>query len=257
MAEPARNEAPAPTSMDEQHDPLQEQKQPPTLPLEDAAIKAPEERNEELEIAIRGALEGPGKDLGRLCKTLGENFCLAPPRPKKRVVRAAGYDSGSDTTSPADQEHSGSSSGGSETGGDHAAAAVSGGGGGRDKAAHDSEDDEHGEVLRAVAAAARVRCAMCACCCRCCCRCLCPEWGKGRRMHMLVDCSFSGPKCFLVFFLPSRAIFKYVVRNQTGAAAGARPCPFFVFSFYRRFAYPSSRSTHTRDCGRDFNSKME
>lgn len=176
MSEPAQSEAPAPTAMDEQqHEQLQEkQQQPPILPLEEAAPKAPEERNEELEIAIRAALDGPDKDLGRLCKTLGEKFCLAPPPssrsrrgPKRGVVRAAGYDSGSDTTSPADQEHSSS---GSETGGDHAAAttAVSGGAGCDDV-------NEQDEVLQAVAAAARVRCA-CIPICRGCLfvLCLCP-----------------------------------------------------------------------------------
>lgn len=38
------------------------------------------QRNEELEITVRSALEGPDKDLGRLCKSLGEAFCLQPAR---------------------------------------------------------------------------------------------------------------------------------------------------------------------------------
>lgn len=164
MAEPAPNEAPAPAAMDEQPDHQQVQQHPPALPLEAASAKAPEERNEELEIAIRGALEGPDKELGRLCRTLGDNFCLAPHRPKHSVQAAAGYDSGSDTTSPADQEHSSSSSG-SETGGDHAAvprgAPGEGGGGSSDNGKDMTDsggDDEHDEILQAVAAAARVSC---------------------------------------------------------------------------------------------------
>lgn len=149
------HEAPGPTTaMDEEHS----QNLSPALPLEEmAAANDPVERNEELEIAIRGALEGPDKDLGRLCKTLGENFCLAPPRPRA-AVRAAGYDSGSDTTSPADQEHSSGSSSGSETGGDHhAATAVSGGaaGGGQDKDSSEQQQQQD-DILQAVAAAARV-----------------------------------------------------------------------------------------------------
>lgn len=179
--EPAQNEAPAPTAMDEEHDQQQNHQQLPALPLDEAAVaaKAPVERNEELEIAIQGALEGPGRDLGRLCKTLGEHFCLAPPRPK--AVRAVGYDSaGSDTTSPADQEHSGgsSSSSGSETGRDHAA--VSGGAPrGTSSGKNNKADAERDETLQAVAAAARVRKSCCACrLARCRVFVSEPEWGK-------------------------------------------------------------------------------
>lgn len=143
-------------AMDEKHDQQRNQDQQlPAPPLpEEAAANAPAvERNEELEVAIRGALQGPDKDLGRLCKTLGENFCLAPPRPK-RAVGAEGYDSGSDTTSPADQEHSSTS--GSETGGDHAAAVSGGAPSGPSSGKDNGGGGEQDEILQAVAAAARV-----------------------------------------------------------------------------------------------------
>lgn len=152
---------PAPAPMGDENSQQQQdhhQEKPPALPVEGAtAAAAPAagtERNEKLEIAIRASLSGLNKDLGRLCKTLGEAFCLSPLRPTAAGV--AGYDSGSDTTSPADQEHSSS---GSETGADHAATAaaaapaviaVSG-------APSSAEDAETAEVLHAVASAARVR----------------------------------------------------------------------------------------------------
>ena len=126
------------------------QQQPPPALLEPAAASAGAEapaqevgRNKALEAAIRHALEGSTKDLGRLCKTLGESFCL----PSTRPTRTVGYDSGSDTTAPADQEHSSSSESGvgSETCGE---ACVSTGKG--------SKELEDGNV-RAVAAAAEVR----------------------------------------------------------------------------------------------------
>lgn len=54
----------------------QQQKSPRTRTLR----MADPQRNEELEIKVRSALEGPDKDLGRLCKSLGEAFCLEPAR---------------------------------------------------------------------------------------------------------------------------------------------------------------------------------
>lgn len=71
-----------------------------------------ESGNQELEAALQKALDAD--DLGELCKTLGEAFCLPTRSP-----RAEGYDSESDTTAPADQDQSSSESGtGSETGGE-------------------------------------------------------------------------------------------------------------------------------------------
>lgn len=108
-------------------------------------------RNERLEAAVRQALDGSTKDLGRLCKTLGESFCL----PSARPARAVGcYDSGSDTTAPADQEHSSSESGvGSETCGEASVSTAPTGVVGTGKG---SKELEHGNV-RAVAMAAGVR----------------------------------------------------------------------------------------------------
>lgn len=144
MAETVQDATPGPAVAGDEH---AAQKKPPSPPLEAEAVP----RNEKLEAAIRTNLEGPDKDLGRMCRALGENFCLAPPRPK--AARASGYDSGSDTTSPADQDQSSS---GSETGGDHAG--VSGGAAQSDDGCRSSGDDDHDdEVLQAVASAGRVR----------------------------------------------------------------------------------------------------
>lgn len=112
-----------------------------------------EGRNEQMEDAVRKALEGPGKDLGRLCKILGEAFCLPSPGSS---ARSAGYDSGSDTTSPADQDQSSSESGNhSELGGDAVPLLVAGQG---DAISGENQTKkyEDGDV-RAVAAAAKVR----------------------------------------------------------------------------------------------------
>lgn len=134
------------------------EQQPPPAPLEPAAAtagaEAPVGRNEALEAAIRHALEGSTKDLGRLCKTLGESFCL----PSTRPARAVGYDSGSDTTAPADQEHSSSSESGigSETCGEACVSTSTGptiGLVGKGKGSKELEDGN----VRAVAAAAEVR----------------------------------------------------------------------------------------------------
>lgn len=71
-----------------------------------------ESGNQELEASLRKALDAG--DLGKLCRTLGEAFCLP-----SRTPRLEGYDSGSDTTAPADQDQSSSELGtGSEIGGD-------------------------------------------------------------------------------------------------------------------------------------------
>lgn len=75
-----------------------------------------ERRNCDLEAAIRDALEGPSKDLGRLCMILGEEFCL-PPTSLAQQRATSGEDFDSDTTAPADQDQS-SSSEASETGKD-------------------------------------------------------------------------------------------------------------------------------------------
>ena len=128
--------------------------QPPPASLEPAAAaEAPGGRNEALEAAIRHALEGSTKDLGRLCKTLGESFCL----PSTRSARVAGYDSGSDTTAPADQEHSSSSESGvgSETCGEAFVSTSTGPTGlvGKGKGSKELEDGN----VRAVATAAEVR----------------------------------------------------------------------------------------------------
>ncbi|CAM9737206.1 unnamed protein product, partial [Laminaria digitata] len=134
------------------------EQQLPTAPLEaasaSAGAQAPAQqvgRNEPLEAAIRHALEGSAKDLGRLCKTLGESFCL----PSTRPTRAAGYDSGSDTTAPADQEHSSSSESGvgSETCGEAACVSSSTGPTSVVGTTKSSKELEDGNV-RAVAAAA-------------------------------------------------------------------------------------------------------
>ena len=139
-----------------------QQQQQQLLAPESAGLSSPQEAhehhaeqgcgNKELEFAVRKALEGPEKDLGRLCKILGEAFCLPSP---VASARAANYDSGSDTTSPADQDHSSSESGNfSEPGGDvipQPAAGQAGSCGGRNRA----KDFEDGDV-RAVAAAAKV-----------------------------------------------------------------------------------------------------
>lgn len=131
---------------------------PPPAPAAAAAAsvgaEAPAQvgRNEHLEAAVRQALDDSTKDLGRLCKTLGESFCL----PSVRPARAVGcYDSGSDTTAPADQEHSSSSESGvgSETCGE---ASVSTGPTGVVGTGNGSKEPEHGNV-RAVATAAGVR----------------------------------------------------------------------------------------------------
>lgn len=129
------------------------EQQPPPASLEPAAAEAPGGRNEALEAAIRHALEGSTKDLGRLCKTLGESFCL----PSTRPARVAGYDSGSDTTAPADQEHSSSSEScvGSETCGEAFVSTSTGPTGlvGKGKGSKELEDGN----VRVVAAAAEVR----------------------------------------------------------------------------------------------------
>lgn len=118
-----------------------------------------EGRNEQLEDAIRKALEGPGKDLGRLCKILGEVFCLPSPGSSARLT---GYDSGSDTTSPADQDQSSSESGNhSELGGD-ALPVLAAGQGGASSGENQTKKYEDGDV-RAVAAAAKVRLVSFAC----------------------------------------------------------------------------------------------
>lgn len=109
-------------------------------------------RNAELEVAVRQALEGPTRDLGRLCKTLGEAFCLPSFR---SAPRAAGYDSGSDTTAPADQEHSSSESNGSETWGDVGVGASGSSAGGSSGGKGHGKGLEDGNV-QAVAAAAEV-----------------------------------------------------------------------------------------------------
>lgn len=63
-----------------------------------------EGRNTALEAALRASLDS--KDLGRLCKKLGDEYCL--PRRAPRVAGSSD-DSGSDTTAPADHYHSSSS----------------------------------------------------------------------------------------------------------------------------------------------------
>lgn len=131
----------------------QQELPPPTLePPAPPAPPAGSGRNEQLEVEVRQALEGPSSDLGRLCKTLGEAFCL----PSFRAPRAAGYDSGSDTTAPADQEHSSSESAtGSETGGDVTMAATTSTAAANAVVATGGKYLEDGNV-RAVAAAAEV-----------------------------------------------------------------------------------------------------
>lgn len=106
--------------------------------------------NKHLEDALRRALDAD--DLGRLCKTLGEAYCLPA-----RTPRVVGYDSGSDTTAPADQDQSSSESGaGSEAGGDASfattapAAAIAGTAGGGGKVTEGN--------VEAVATAAEVGC---------------------------------------------------------------------------------------------------
>lgn len=121
MAEPAQQQLQQQQQDAPQQEAQQTDQRPPPLEMEAPAMNAQEDgqargRNEVLEVALRRALEGSPKDLGGLCKTLGEAFCL----PSSVPPRVAGYDSGSDTTAPADQEQSSSSESGagSETGGD-------------------------------------------------------------------------------------------------------------------------------------------
>lgn len=84
---------------------------PPLPPLSESG-------NQELEASLRKALDAG--DLGQLCRTLGEAFCLP-----SRTPRVEGYDSGSDTTAPADQDQSSSELGtGSEIGGDGSTVAM-------------------------------------------------------------------------------------------------------------------------------------
>lgn len=118
-----------------------------------------EGRNEQLEDAVRKALEGPGKDLGRLCKILGEAFCLPSPGSS---ARSAGYDSGSDTTSPADQDQSSSESGNHSELGGYALPLLVVGQCDASSGDNQTKKYEDGDV-RAVAAAAKVRLVSYAC----------------------------------------------------------------------------------------------
>lgn len=146
MAEPAQEAAPPPGE--------DTQAQQPALPTEHGAEPSPAaaaadpttQVDKELEEALRAALAGPGKDLGLLCKTLGDKFCLEPRRSSREDSQAGG-DSGSDTTSPTDQEHSSS-----ETDGDIGSASGSGGG-----SSSTAERDRREDDLQAVSAAAKVR----------------------------------------------------------------------------------------------------
>lgn len=126
----------------------------PTMNVQDGQGRG---RNEELEVALRRALEGSPKDLGGLCKALGEAFCL----PNSVPPRAAGYDSGSDTTAPADQEQSSSeSAAGSEMGGDGSGNAIisaaSGSASGIGRGAAAAGGKEVDKNIRALADAAEV-----------------------------------------------------------------------------------------------------
>ncbi|CAN0326692.1 unnamed protein product, partial [Ectocarpus fasciculatus] len=135
----------------------------PALPTEQGAALSPEaagaaaadpttaqvDTNEELEQALRAALAGPGKDLGLLCKTLGDKFCLEPRHTSREDAHAPG-DSGSDTTSPADQEQS------SETDGDSSSASGSGGGGSSSSSSSTAEREGREDDLQAVSAAAKI-----------------------------------------------------------------------------------------------------
>lgn len=86
---------------------------PPAGPLQAPPVPSvPGGRNKELEVAIKKALEGPSKDLGLLCKTLGEAFCLPSvpaPSQAQALPKVAGYDSSSsETTAPTELSSSGS-----------------------------------------------------------------------------------------------------------------------------------------------------
>ncbi|CAN0181426.1 unnamed protein product, partial [Ectocarpus sp. 12 AP-2014] len=107
--------------------------------------------DQELEQALRAALAGPGKDLGLLCKTLGDRFCLEPRRSSREDTQAV-CDSGSDTTSPGDQEPSSS-----ETDGDSSSASGSGGGSSISSSSSSTAERESREDdLQAVSAAAKI-----------------------------------------------------------------------------------------------------
>ncbi|CAM9391155.1 unnamed protein product, partial [Ectocarpus sp. 4 AP-2014] len=153
MVEPAQEAAPSPGEDDTQA-------QQPALPMEQggaapspAAAAAADpttlvDTDQELEQALRAALAGPGKDLGMLCKTLGDRFCLEPRRSSGEGTQAV-CDSGSDTTSPADQEP-----GSSETDGDSSSA--SGSGDGSSSSSSTAERESREDDLQAVSAAAKI-----------------------------------------------------------------------------------------------------
>lgn len=98
----------------------QQQQQPPTTPPHTTQHQQYQQQhdddnsvdsNKDLEHALQQALDS--QDLGRLCKTLGDNYCLP-----SRAPRAAGSadDSGSDTTAPAGHSSCSESGTGSEVG---------------------------------------------------------------------------------------------------------------------------------------------
>lgn len=93
-------------------------KEPPVPPTQ--PMTSPDKINHELEAALRKALNGG--DTGKVCKILGDAFCLPSRSPN---VLCDGYES--DTTAPGDQDQTSSESGnGSETGGDGSTAMAQG-----------------------------------------------------------------------------------------------------------------------------------
>ncbi|CAB1114735.1 unnamed protein product [Ectocarpus sp. CCAP 1310/34] len=155
MAEPVQEATPPPGEDDTQaQQPALPTEQEGAAPSPAAAAAAdpttPVDTDQELEQALRAALAGPAKDLGLLCKTLGDRFCLEPRRSRRKDTQAV-CDSGSDTTSPADQEPSSS-----ETDGDSNSASGSGGGSSSSSSSSTAERESREDDLQAVSAAAKI-----------------------------------------------------------------------------------------------------